>query len=264
MKARKILNRFESGDYFTSITCSFLLVVVSWSLCLGLQKMGLPFPEIPANKFVDLGFLTISNFSFITFLAMAPIQTAEGKLSHGFYAQIVKQPWSHFGLHILISCFIFCLLALSLQGRMVSEERLSPLFVAIAVSMIFAMFYHRNRTFRYLSEPKIVYENLANLAEEETAEELWLDLYECTLKAIKDNRVSDARNFSNLMAKIYPKIKDKEMIGNLHEDLKSLYQAAKDIHPIASEFAKHWSFLQFKTTTVTSKTLSQALEGMVK
>lgn len=249
MQPRDKTVHFSFANFLTSSACSFLLIGALWLICAGLQTIGLPFPKIEIGKFSDLSFFALSNFSFITFLSMIPFQTAEGKLSPGFYARIVNRQWSHFGLYILMSCFVACYLVLGFYQNHFSEKLLSQLFFAIIASIIFALIFHRIHTLRYLHQPMIVYENLAQLAEEESLEELWLDLYECTLKAIKENRVSDARSFCNLMAILYSKIKVKEKKIGWEKDLHSLYQAAKDQHPIASQIEKNWSSLALSWKT---------------
>ena len=244
MLKQSTINDFSFKNSFISFFSSFLLIGAFWIVCIVLQTLGCSFPKIEITRFSELGFFSLANFSFITFLAMIPFQTAEGKLSPGFYARFVKRPWSHFGLYILVSCCIVCYLILSNYEKINSEETLSHLFFAIIASVVFAVLFHRNHTLRYLHHPMIVYENLVQLAKIEGLRELWLDLYECTLKAIKESRISDARSFSNLMAETYAKISDKEAIAHLQKDLHSLYQAAKDQHPIASQIEKHWPFLR--------------------
>jgi hypothetical protein len=226
-----------------SLACSYALIGSFWIICMLLQSVGCPLPRIEEEKFLDLGLFIFSNFSFITFLTMMPFQQAEGKLSPGFYVQILNQPWSHFGLSILLGCFILCLGILGCHKSGFSDSFLSQIFVAMIASMIFAVMYHRHRTLRHLYQPIIVYENLTKLAKEENIEDLWLDLYECSIKAIKESRINDARNFFKLMSKIYIKITEKEKIAHMQKDLRSLYQSAKNDHPLAWEMEKQWPFL---------------------
>ena len=255
---------FNLGNFFLSIVCSFLWIGALWIVCAGLQKMGCPFPKIEMEQFSGLAFFALSNFSFITFLAMIPFQAAEGQLSPGFYARIVNRPWSHFGLYVLMSCFILCFFILSYQNHF-SEKLHSQLYVTIIASVICAVIFHRNQALRYLYQPIIVYENLAKLATEENSEELWLDLYECTIKAIKANRVNNARSFIVLMSQIYAKMSDQEKIViQLKKDVQSLYEAAKDLPPIASQIEKKWHFVCLDVKAKPQESLVDTLERLIK
>lgn len=261
LQKNKMLH-FNLGNFLLSLICSALLIGALWLGCALLQKMGCPFPKIGGNQFSDLGFFALSNFSFITFLSMISFQSAEGQLSPGFYARIVNRPWSHFGLYILMSCFILCFLILSYQHHC-SELLLSQVYVTVVAAVICAIIFHRNQALRYLYQPLVVYENLAKLATEENSEELWLDLYECTIKAIKSNRVNNARSFIVLMSQIYTKKSGQEkIINNLKKDVQSLYDAAKDQPPIALQIEKYWHFTDAKMKG--KESLVEALERIIK
>ena len=255
---------FSLGTFLVSGVFSFLLMGTLWVLCVGLQKLGCPFPAIKGNQFSDLGFFALSNFSFITFLAMIPFQTTEGQLSPGFYFRIVNRPWSHFGLHILLCCFFLCFFILGYQEHF-SDMFLSQIYMTVVASVIVAVIFHRNQVLRYLYQPKIVYESLAKLATEEGSEDLWLDLYECTFKAIKANRINNARNFILLMSKLYTKMSDTGILNpNLKKDVQSLYEAAKDQPPVALLIERNWSFVCTDAKTHEPGSLVDTLARLIK
>ena len=245
MKKQNKTLHFNLRNIFILSVCSFFVIGFLWLLCSGLHKIGCPFPEIKGEKFSSLGFFSFSNFSFITFLAMIPFQTAEGQLSPGFYSRIINHPWSHFGLYMLLSCVITCFLILSNHDRL-DPQMLNQLYMAIVGSVVFAAVFHLIQTLRYLYQPLIVYENLTQLANEESSEELWLDLYECILKAIKSNRIGNARNFIDLLQQVYVKVKAQEKIYMFQKDLRSLYDAAKEFPPITRALEKHWPLVMLE------------------
>lgn len=244
MELRNNAIDFKPKSFFISLLCSYLVVGAFWLICMLLQIGGCPFPKVERETFFTLGLFIFSNFSFITFLAMIPFQQTEGKLSPGFYARIFNRPWSHFGLSILMGCFILCMVIVGIYEQGFNNKLLDQLFVAIIASMIFAVIFQRNLTLRYLYQPFIVYENLAALAKEEVIEEVWLDLYECSTKAIKDHSINNARSFFRLMANIYIKVKEKEKAAHMQKDVQSLYQMAKGHHPLKDQMERYWPFLR--------------------
>jgi hypothetical protein len=243
MKAENKIIHFSFRNFLLSFINSTLVIGAFWIVSALLQAIGCPLPVTDKDKFLNLALFIFSNFSFITFLAMIPFQQAEGKLSPGFYAHIFNQSGSHFGLSILMNCFVLCMLIVGVYETTISEKVLNQLFIAMIGSMVFAVIFERNRALRYLYRPLMVYENIASLAQEENIEDLWLDLYECNLKAIKENRVNDAISFFKIMALINNKTNKTEIKNNMQRDLLSLYRSCKDQHPLAREMRRYWPAL---------------------
>ncbi|WP_213106606.1 hypothetical protein [Candidatus Protochlamydia amoebophila] len=238
--------QFRSSNFITLYLSTVFLTGIIWLIFIGLSYAGFPFPQIEIEKFFDLGFFSISIFGVIVFLTMVPFQTVEAKLSPGFYSRIFNTPLAHFGIYVLMSCSIFCFLIIALQHMLDKNIYLSQLFIAMVTAIIFAILFHRFWVLRCLYQPYIVNKYINKLAREETDEEIWIELFECTYKSIKQYRVSDARNFIDLMFHVYQKCSDEEKTSLLDEDLMSLYAIAQESRPIARFIEEKWPFLILK------------------
>lgn len=236
--------RFKFSNFLISTITSLLLIGTLWVSFIALTKAGFPFLHVKIEKFLDLGFFSFSTFSFIIFLTMIPFQTAEGKLSPGFYSRIVRNPWAHFGLYVLMTAAIISLCAIAWDQIYHTRDYLDQLFVALILSIMIAILFHRFWVLRYIYQPYNVYKNIDKLMHDETLEEVWLELVECTHKAIREGRVSDTRNFINLLMRMYQAMNEKERSLVLQEDLKSLYQKAEGFRPICRYMESKWSFLR--------------------
>ena len=229
----------KAVNFFISLFGSIFLVSGFWVLFIALQSLGFPCPLIEKSKFLDLSFFTFSNFSFITFLTMIPIQNVEGKLSPGFYSRVIRTPWTNFGLYALLVCTLICLFVSGICLPLI-EKYLSSLFMAIISTLFFSVIYHRIMTLRALYEPYIVYKNIDKLLEETSEEEVWLDLVEITYKAIIAGRLSEAKIFIYYLDNISKK-QDTHLF--YQEDLKSLHKAAKGLSLITRHMESLWPFL---------------------
>ncbi|KAF3362883.1 hypothetical protein PHSC3_000417 [Chlamydiales bacterium STE3] len=234
--------RFQATNVFILPLATFLLIATFWLILVALTSIGFPFPEIALDKFFDLGFFSISIFGIIVFLTMVPFQTVEGKLSPIFYSKIFNAPAAHFGLYVLMFSSIVCFVVIALQQALNMVGYLSQLFIALVMSIVFAILFHRFWVLRCLYQPYIVYKYIKTLEWDESAEEIWLELFECAFKAIKQGRVSDAKNLIDLMAHIYNKCPSQERHVVLREDIMSLYAAAQESRPIARSLEEKWPF----------------------
>lgn len=221
---------------------SFLLIMGFLGICILLSIVGCPFPVIQLNKFFDLGFFSLSTFSFITFLTMIPFQACEGRLSPGFFSRMICNPWSHFGLHVLMVSAIFCFSILAFYPENDTHEHFNLIFMALLASMVFAILFHRARVLCSIYQPYTVYKNIEQLAEEETREEVWYELLECTYKAISGRHISYAKIFLNLLSTVYQKNLASGVVW-FDEDLKSLYKTTVDLPPIMRYMETKWFFL---------------------
>lgn len=241
--------QFRLSNIILSVVATLALIGTFWLTFVGLTCAGCPFPQIPIEKFYDLGFFSFSTFSFIIFLTMIPFQTAEGKLSPGFYARTLRNPWSHFGPYLLLTCSIICFLVIALYQTSSDGKYLNQLFMSLVASIITAILFYRVFVLRYLHEPYSVYVNVDKLMKEETREEVWMEILECTYKAVRDARLSDSKNFLNLLMKLYNLNSETERKNVLQEDLKSLYKASGDLRPVSRYMEMKWPFLRSSDKT---------------
>ncbi len=236
--------RLRLSTVVLSIFATLILISVFWLIFFILARLGCCFPQISIDKFFDLGFFSLSMFGFIIFLTITPFQTVQGKLSPGFYARMIRNKWSHFSLYILLNCFIFCFLAIAFYQTQFEKEYSSQLYMALICTIIAAIWFHRIWALRYLHEPYIVYANIDKLIQEESKEEVWTEMLECTYKSIKDGRLSDSKNFIKLLDKLYIANNELKEKNILQEDLESLYKAASDFRPISRYMEIKWPFLR--------------------
>ncbi|MGZ3632713.1 MAG: hypothetical protein ACXU9U_02360 [Parachlamydiaceae bacterium] len=238
-------------NFFMLFLASTFLITFYWLLLVSLTYLGFPFPEIKIEKFYDLGFFSISTFGLIVFLTMVPFQTVETQLSPGFYSKIFNNPSAHFGLYVLMFSAIICFLIIAFQQAVDMGVYLSEMFIALIISIISAILFHRFWVLRYLYQPYVVYTYIKTLKWEETDEEIWFELFECTFKAIKQGRLSDAINFLDLLNRIYDKCAHTESSVGMREDLICLRKLAKECRPVASIIEKKWPFVSQKDVTTT-------------
>jgi hypothetical protein len=242
MRNPKKIFQIPNSHFLILFLLSFLLINLFWLLFIALVNIGLPFPDIKVEKFLDLGFSTISVFGIIVFLTLVPFQNVEDKLSPIFYAKIFNSPLAHFGLCLLMLCAVISFLAIGLQQTLETNKYLSQLFLALLTSIIFAILFHRFWALRCIYQPYIVYKYIKSLKYEESDEEIWLQLFECSFKAIKQGRLNDARNFIDLMEDIYHRPSNQEKIMILREDMLNLYALAHEIRPLARFIEEKWPF----------------------
>lgn len=224
---------------------SLLTIGAFWLLFICLNHAGCPFPEIKKEKFFDLGFFALSAFGLIIFLTMTPFQMAETQLSPGFFSRIFNTPKAHFGLYVLIASSILCFLVIAFEQIPFVEKYLNHLFMAIIAAITFAILFHRSWVIRCLYQPYVVYQHIKDLRWEEPAEDVWMELFECTHKAIKQGRFSDAINFIDLMSYVYWECTKKGQNKILTEDLENIYKiAAGEARPVSRFLEEKWPFLK--------------------
>lgn len=238
--------RFRLSSFLMQLILSLGIIALFWSLCIGLTKMGFAFPRIEVGKFFDLGFFSVSAFGLIIFLTMVPFQTVEGKLSPGFLSRIFKDPRAHIGLYILITTATLSFFIGDFRLIPLVNGYLSQLFIALVCSIIFAVILHRFWVIRCLYQPYVVYKKIKELKWEEPIQDVWLEIYECTFKAIKQNRIHDAMNLIDLMTYIFQEYNKKEDNSVIYKDLESLYLAAQELRPLSRLMELKWPFLMIK------------------
>ncbi len=250
LSPQKVVACGQFSNFIKSLLRSIFLIGAFWILFIGLSYAGCPLPGIKVEKFFDLGFFAFSTFGFIIFLTMVPFQTVEGKLSPGFYSRIIRNSWAHFGLYVLLVCSIICFFVLAFYQNHNADKYLSHLFMALVAAIVFSILFHRFWVLRHLYQPYTVYKNIAELIQEESKEEVWIELLECSYKAIKDGRLSDAKNFIQLISFIsQDQHKEKKALLYEDEDLRSLYTAALELRPLARYMEAKWPSLQNETST---------------
>lgn len=239
---QKVL-RFRFSNFIKLSLSSLFTIGGVGCLFIAFAYLGFPFAEIKVEKFFDLGFFSVSIFGLIIFLTMIPFQAVQERLSPGFFSRISSNPRAHFGLYVLITSAIICFLVIALQQIPIIEKYLSELFLALTVAIIFAIIFHHCWVIRHLYQPYVVYNHIKELKGEESVEETWLELFECVYKAIKQGRVSDARNIINLITHNFNQDITKKENRMLYEDLTNLYTIARECRPIARLMEKKWPFL---------------------
>ena len=235
------------SNIFVSTFASLCLIGIFWVFYIGLERAGYPFLTISIDKFFDLGFYSFQTLGLVIFLTMTPLQSSVEKLSPGFYSRMIRNPWSHFGLYVLLVSSIVCFIAISIYQKRVFTDTTynSHLFMAIVSAIIFAILFHRFWVLRHIYHPYSVYTFIEKLATEESVKELWIELLECTQKAIQDKRISDASNFIKILSMLYKKSKDDER-PLLNEDIYDLYSAAENSRPITRNIEINWPLLRIK------------------
>lgn len=237
------LVRPQFSNFFISTTATLGLILFFWLLFYSITCLGCPLPAPEITRFYDLGFFSFSSFSFIIFLTMIPLQRAEEKLSPGFYSRILHTPWSHFGLYVLFFSSVACFVAIAVHKEFKVEQYLHPLFFALIASIVSAIIFHRFWVLCNLYQPYVVYSNISQLTKEEGIQDAWLELLECTYKTISDKRISDAKNFMLLLGNLYCKVKKKEDLKHMEEDLENLYQFSNQLRHIHRQMERQWPFL---------------------
>lgn len=256
--------RMLSYSFSNLLICTFsalFLTLGFWIFFAYLQFSGYPLPVINISKFFDLGFFSFSFFSFIVFLTMIPFQASEGKLSPGFYARLIRTPQAHFGLYVLILSSMICFIVLAIsENNYLTKETCNSLFMAIIASIIFAIVFHRIWVLRSIYQPYVVYKNITKLSQEETREKVWLELLECTYKAIAGRHINYATNFLQLMYLIYQRHGEHAEIF-FGEDLRSLYKATTDFRPVARAMETKWPSLKSSqsSSVMTSEVVPERL-----
>lgn len=241
LEPKKVV-RFQLSGFLLPFLASLCLIGLTWMACIAISQAGYPFPAV-SDKFYELGFFSISTLSFIIFLTMIPLQNVEARLSPGFYSRMVRDPWSHFGLYILIISSIMSFLVLAAPHIRLLQTNLNELFVALVFSEVCAILFYRFWVLCYLYRPYVIYKNIEKLADEESLEDLWLELLECTHKAIKDTRISDARNLIRFLGYIHQKYGQNQKYPFLKEDLQNLYEKTQEFRAVARYFEIKWPFL---------------------
>lgn len=219
------------------------LIGFLWFFFIGLNKIGVLLPLMDVGKFQDLGFFATSTFGLIVFLTMIPFQTVAGQLSGGFLSRVFNTPAAHFGLYVLLISTFISFFVNSLKEFDFVEANLNALFLAIIVTIVFSIVFHRFWVIRYLYQPYVVYKHIKSLSWEESGQRMWVELYECLYKAIVQGRVSDAHYFIALVNHFFENYKNSEHKDILYEDLFSLRTAAQNLRPVARFMEKKWPFL---------------------
>jgi hypothetical protein len=235
--------RLRLFNIFLSIVATIMIISTFWLIFITLTLMGCPFPQVDIEKFFDLGFLAFSMFSFIIFLTIAPFQTIATKLSPRFYARMLRNIWSHFSLYLLLTCSVVCFFVVGFYQTTSENGYSSQLYLAIIASIIIAILFHRVWALRYLHEAYIVYINIDKLIEKDSKEDVWMEMMECIYKAIRDARLSDSKNFIDLLFKLYDTNFETQKETTLREDLKCLYKATEGLRPISRYMETKWPFL---------------------
>jgi hypothetical protein len=132
---------------------------------------------------------------------------------------------------------------MGIHEKLENDKYLPQLFFALISSIMSAIIFYRFWVLRYLYQPYVVYANIAQLKEEHNIQEMWLELLECTYKAINDKRLSDGNNFLLLLEQLCRKTAKKEKINALKEDLVGLYKLASPLRPLQRQMEEQWPFL---------------------
>jgi|GEM_PF-6085546 len=228
--------------FFTLLFSTLLTIFTLWGLFIAIHHAGFPFPDIKLERFFDLAFFSISIFGMVIFLTMISFQTVEGRLSPGFLLRIMSTPAAHMGIYVLFISAVFCFLIPTLEKVPFAQTHLNELFMALITSIVLSILIIRSWVLRTLHQPYVVYHHLEALKWEEPIEDAWLELFECTFKAIKQGRINDALNFIGLMSTVFKEC-SKEKTQILHEDLLNLHAAAQESRPIARLMERKWPFL---------------------
>ena len=233
---------FQFSKFFKSVLSSGLLLGCFWALFVGLNWLGVNFPEISPSRLFDFGFFSLSTFSFITFLTMIPIQTAEAKLSPGFYARMIHNQWTHFGLYVIVLCSIVSIVVTLVPTDTIFHRHLCELFLANLSSIIFAIIFHRYWVLRNLYQPLIVYEQFEKLSKQEGVQELWFEVYEIAYKAIREGRIANSKDFIGILSHIFYNYEKVQRV-QFDDDLRSLYKTAEGVRPVARFMEEKFPFL---------------------
>src|ERR1700722_4671604 len=241
MKSPNKAVHFQTSSILQLIFLPIFLISGLWGVFIFLTYfLGFPFPEATTEKFSELSFFSISLFSFLILLTVVPFQVATEKLSPIFYNKIYNSPSANFGISLLLQNAVISFLIIAFRS-IIDIVYVNQLYIALITSIIVAIFYHRFWVLRCLYQPYLVYKYVETLEDSEPLEEAWLELFECTVKAIKHHRINDVKFLVILMNSIYQKCGKQGSSNNLqNEDIISLYHLSKEIRPLSRFLEKKW------------------------